>query len=130
MKSSQAESHGPSQPLAMPGPFVELDLDRELEDLHASDSWRQSGMSRKSLVHYADLRLTLIALKAGQRIEEHHNPGRISVQPVAGHIRMQAAGKSFDLPKGKILSLDQAVRHDVEAVGEDSAFLLTVAVPK
>jgi hypothetical protein len=44
------------------------------------------------------------------------------------HIRMHADGKLFDLPQGKILVLDRAITHDVEAI-EESAFLLTVAYP-
>lgn len=42
---------------------------------------------------------------------------------------MHADDKLFDLPQGKILVLDRAVVHDVEAL-EDSAFLLTVAYPQ
>ncbi len=67
-------------------------------------------------------------MKANTRIPEHHNPGRISVQTIFGYIRMQADGKLFDLPQGKMLVLDRAVTHDVEAL-EESAFLLTVAYP-
>jgi quercetin dioxygenase-like cupin family protein len=129
-QKGQAESQVSSQPIAMPGSSFELDIEEELSALHQTDTWRQTGTSRKSLVRYPDFRISLIALKAEHRIEEHHNPGRISVQPVAGHIRMQAAGKLVDLPKGKILVLDRAVTHDVKAVGQDSAFLLTVAFPE
>jgi quercetin dioxygenase-like cupin family protein len=129
-KNAQAESHIPPQPITMPGAFVELDIEHELSALHQTDAWQQTGISRKSLARYPDFRISLIALKAERRIEEHHNPGRISVQPVVGHIRMQAAGKLFDLPAGKVLVLDRAVTHDVEAIGADSAFLLTVALPE
>jgi len=47
-------------------------------------------------------------------------------EPGVGHIRMCALGKVFDLPKGRVLVLDRAVRRDVEAL-EESAFLLTVS---
>lgn len=110
-----------------PVPAYELDLGAEIEGLHREPAW-QAGISRKSLVRYPDFRVSLIAIKAGRRIEEHQNPGRISIQPIAGHIRMHALGTVFDLPNGKILVLDRAVRHDVEAV-DDSAFLLTVSHP-
>jgi len=129
-KNTQAESHTSPQPITMPGASVELDIEQELSALHQTDAWQQTGISRKSLARYPDFRISLIALKAERRIEEHHNPGRISVQPVVGHIRMQAAGKLFDLPTGKVLVLDRAVTHDVEAIGKDSAFLLTVALPE
>ena len=39
---------------------------------------------------------------------------------------MRALGRSFDLPRGRILALESNVPHDVEAV-EASVFLLTVA---
>lgn len=129
-EKSQGQSNASPRPITMPGPFVELDIEQELSALHQTDAWQQTGISRKSLTRYPDFRISLIAVKAGRRIEEHHNPGRISVQPVVGHIRMQAVGKLFDLPKGRILVLDRAVSHDVEAIGEDSAFLLTVALPE
>jgi hypothetical protein len=35
-------------------------------------------------------------------------------------------GRSFDLPAGGLLALDQALPHDVEAL-EKSALLLTIA---
>ncbi len=125
----QDRSNASAHPVTMPGPSVDLDLEQELPALQQTDAWQQTGISRKSLVRYPDFHISLIAVKAGRRIEEHYNPGRISVQPVVGHIRMHAAGKLFDLPKGNVLVLDRAVRHDVEAIGEDSAFLLTVALP-
>jgi len=67
-------------------------------------------------------------MKAKTRIEEHHADGRISVQTIAGLIRMRVTGKDFDLPVGHLLALDHEVRHDVEAL-EDSAFLLTISRP-
>jgi quercetin dioxygenase-like cupin family protein len=67
-------------------------------------------------------------MKAKTRIPDHHNPGRICIQTIFGHIRMRTLEKVFDLPQGKMLVLDRAITHDVEAV-EESAFLLTVAHP-
>ena len=65
-------------------------------------------------------------MEAGTRIEIHQNPGRISVQTVPGHIRMHPAGKILDLPRGRVLVLDRAVSHGVEALA-GSTSLLTVA---
>lgn len=107
---------------------AELDIEKELDVLRRSSEWH-SGLARKVLVRYPNFHITLRAMKAGACIPEHQNPGRISVQTVHGHIRMHAGGKLFELPKGKVLVLDRAVRHDVEAV-EESAFLLTVALPE
>jgi quercetin dioxygenase-like cupin family protein len=128
MQNTQQTSNSEQpQMLEHPSESLSIDLNSEIGSLHRDEDWRIKGITRKALVRYSDFRLTLIAMKSATRIEEHHNPGRISVHTVAGHIRMRAAGQIFDLPKGYVLVLDRAVRHDVEAL-EDSAFLLTVAL--
>ena len=104
---------------------TELDLESEIAQLHRSPEW-STGIARRVLVRYPDLQITLRTMRAHTRIPDHHNPGRICVQTVQGHIRMHADGEVFDLPKGKMLLLDRAIVHDVEAF-EESAFLLTVA---
>lgn len=63
------------------------------------------------------------------QLHEHMATGRISVQVVAGHIRMQMAGKIFDLPAGHLMALDRAIPHNVQAL-EESAFLLTICWPE
>ncbi len=123
-----AEPLAPRPAEQLPGPALAVDLHGEMEQLSEAEA-TEAGVKRKGLVRYPDLRISLNVLKAGTRIEEHHNPGRISVHTVAGHIRMRALGKTFDLPQGRLLILDRAVRHDVEAV-EDSAFLLTSVPPE
>lgn len=113
---------------SMPIASTELDLELEIAQLHRSPEW-STGIARKVLVQYPDLQITLRTMRAHTRIPEHHNPGRICVQTVQGRIRMHADGQVFDLPKGKMLVLDRAIVHDVEAF-EESAFLLTVAYPQ
>jgi quercetin dioxygenase-like cupin family protein len=111
----------------MAAPFLEFDLIRELEQLHGERDWNR-GQNAKTLVKYDDFRVVLIALKAGARLPGHQNKGRISIQTVAGHILVRAEGRTFDLPAGTLLTLDQNLPHDVEAL-EESAFLLTIAWP-
>ncbi len=114
-----------SSPMA--APFLEFDLTGELERLHAEADWN-SGHNAKTLVKYDNLRVVLMALKAGARVPEHQARGRLSIQTIAGHIRVRADGRTFDLPTGTLLALDQDLPHDVEAL-EESAFLLTIAWP-
>ena len=106
------------------GVFLEFDLNAQVEQLKCEPAW-QNGRNAKTMVKYPDFTIVLMLMKAKTRIEEHHADGRISVQTIAGHIRMHVAGKDFDLPVGHLLALDYEVRHNVEAL-EDSAFLLTI----
>lgn len=114
-------------PHSMAAPFLEFDLTRELAELHREPEWN-SGQNAKTLVKYDDFRVVLTALKAHARLPGHQTEGRISIQTVTGHIQVRAQGRTFDLPTGTLLALDQDVPHDVEAL-EDSAFLLTIAWP-
>jgi quercetin dioxygenase-like cupin family protein len=129
MQPEKAPDKAPQQsPIIMPARSTEFNLGEELEALRQSEEW-ETGIARKVLVRYPDFQITLRRMKASSRIPQHHNPGRICVQTVLGHIRMHADGKLFDLPQGKMLVLDRAITHDVEAI-EESAFLLTVAYPE
>jgi quercetin dioxygenase-like cupin family protein len=110
------------------GPSLEFELAEEIEKLRCEPAY-ETGRNAKTMVKYEDFRIVLTAIKGGTRIHEHHSAGRISVQTMAGHIRMHALDRDFDLPEGRLLVLDRGVQHDVEAL-QDSAFLLTVAWPK
>lgn len=112
---------------ALDGPHLELDLVRELGDLKREPEWL-SGQNARTLVKQGTLSIVLTALKAGHRIPEHQTDGHISIQTLSGRLHVRAGGRTFDLPGGVLLALDQGVRHDVEAI-DDSAFLLTIARP-
>lgn len=111
----------------MAAPFLEFDLKRELEQLRSEPGWG-TGQNARTLVKYDDFRVVLTALKARARLPGHQTDGRISIQTVVGHIQVRAQGRTFDLPAGSLLALDQGIPHDVEAL-EESAFLLTIAWP-
>jgi quercetin dioxygenase-like cupin family protein len=129
------EVHGKEESVApqraheqMIGDSLEYDLQREIELLRVEEAYRH-GRNSKTLVKYPDFRVVLVVIKGGVRIQEHTAAGRISVQAVAGHIRMHVRGTVLDLRTGRLLVIDRDIPHDVEAV-DDSAFLLTIAWPK
>jgi quercetin dioxygenase-like cupin family protein len=122
------ETTGTSErvPQWMAAPVLAFDLTHEIAQLHEETAWQQGDRNAKTLVKEADFRIVLIALRAGARMEEHRAAGRISVQTLAGHIRLHTVGTNVDLPTGRLVSLERDVPHDVEAL-EESAFLLTIA---
>jgi quercetin dioxygenase-like cupin family protein len=119
--------HRRPHPRAMAAPFLDFDLGRELDQLQR-ELQPPNDQNAKTLVKYDDLRIVLIALKARARIPGHRAEGRVAVHTIRGHIRMRALERTFDLPAGSLLTLDEGVAHDVEAL-EDSAVLLTIAWP-
>ena len=112
---------------SLASPFLEFDLIAEVERLHGEGTWN-TGHNARTLIKYDDLRVVLMALKAGSRIPEHKANGRISVQVLSGHIRLNASGRTFDLLPGSLLALDERAPHDLEALDE-SAVLLTIVWP-
>ena len=108
-------------------PILQCDLLEEIESLHKEDAWLQeTGPSSKTLVKHSDLRIVLLAMRKKMSMHEHRTAARISVQTLAGHIRLRLPDRTVELPAGQLLVLDQCVPHDVEAE-EDSAFLLTLS---
>ena len=104
-----------------------FELANEIERLREEPAWQQSDRNSKTLVKHPDLRVVLLTLKAGARLEEHHAPGAITVQALAGRLRVRVADEEpVDLVAGDVFALDQAIIHDLEAV-EPSAALLTIA---
>jgi len=109
-------------------PLLTFDLGREIQQLRSEGRW-QSGHTAKTLAKYPDLRVVLVVMKAGGRLDKHRTEGRIAVQTLEGRIRFSTAERSIELVTGQMLTLEQNVPHDVECV-VDSAFLLTIAWPE
>ena len=101
-------------------------LAAELENLRAEPAWRDSDRNAKTLFKKPHLRVVLLALKAGARLEKHEAPGPITVHALAGRLRVRLTNETVELAPGEILSVDGGLAHDVEAI-EQSALLLTIA---
>ena len=111
-------------------PRLHFNVQEEAHELLAQESWRNGAeRSSKTLVKYSDLRLVLVAMKAGTLIQEHRTEGPVSIHCIRGRLRVAAQNQIVDLPVGDLLALDCAVPHRVEAM-EESVFLLTISWPK
>jgi quercetin dioxygenase-like cupin family protein len=108
----------------MPMPVVEVDVLKTLDEVLKE---LKSGHTARTLVKHGSLRILLLALKAGATVPEHQTEGRVSIHALRGHVRVHAGGTAFDLPAGRLLTLDPGERHDVAGI-EDSAVLVTIAM--
>ncbi|MCX7523014.1 cupin domain-containing protein [Microbacterium sp. STN6] len=86
-----------------------------------------SGRSATSVYsgHERVLRQTVIALRAGQRMEEHESPGESTIYVLSGRVLLFAGDVSWSGMTGDLLIVPES-RHALEAE-EDSVILLTVA---
>jgi hypothetical protein len=111
-------------------PLLRFDLQQELHNIRREDSWdRETGRSSKTLAKYPDFRIVLVLMKAATHTGEHRVESRISIQALAGKLRLRLPKQeALELSAGQ-LALDCGMTHDVEAL-EETAFLLTVSWPK
>lgn len=116
------------QPVATSGRLLTFDIAEEVRKLQSEQPW-QAEHTADTIVKYPDLRIVLIALKAGGRLHEHQTAGRLSIQVFSGEIHVRVDGQLIEMSAGKLLTLDRNVPHDVEAKA-DSVFLLTIAWPE
>ncbi len=124
--ATTGSSRRPAEHLA--GPLLTFDLAHELERLRREPSYQQGSRNADTLVHEPNFRIVLVAMKPGERLQEHHAAARISIQVLAGRVRLQLLDRTVDLPAGHLLALEASIEHDVEAL-EESGFLLTLAWP-
>lgn len=78
--------------------------------------------------HERVLRQTLIALRAGEILEEHESPGESTVYVLGGRVRLISGDVEWAGMTGDLLVVPET-RHAL-AADEDSTFLLTVAKPR
>jgi quercetin dioxygenase-like cupin family protein len=132
LSMNQHEDHAQDgrirQLVATSGTLLSFDIAEEVRRLQSEQPW-QAEHTANTIVKYPDLRIVLIALKAGGRLHEHQTAGRLSIQALSGEIHVHVDGQVIEMNTGKLLTLDHDVPHDVEAK-TDSVFLLTIAWPK
>ena len=127
-QSNETHVHRDAEVRRLDAPLLRLDLAQELAELRRGEAYGKSGHSAKTLARYPDLRLVLIALAGGKRIEQHQTRGRVSIHVIEGQITLQVGAERVELGAGCLLEVAPEAAHDVEAV-EPSALLLTVAWP-
>ena len=74
--------------------------------------------------HEHQLRQTVIALRAGEELSEHENPGEATLQVLRGRVLLKACDVSWNGSAGDLMTVPDAL-HSLDAV-EDSVVLLTV----
>ena len=116
----------PGSDRSLSGPIQRFDLDEELMRLRGEKEWQEGRRNAITLRKGGGLSVVLLAMKAGDRLEEHAAPGPISLVIREGRIRFTAEDETVEAGPEGVLTCDAGVRHSVEALS-DAVFLLNVA---
>lgn len=99
----------------------------QILEMKQDESWTKHGRSSRTLHKVGTMRLVLNAMKAGTEIKTHHANGPISVHCIEGKMKFNTEEGSVILQKGELLTLEELVKHSVEAI-EETTFLLTLSL--
>lgn len=114
--------HGPLQT-----PVRVVQLANELATLRLEPVWQRGERVARTIAKEGKLRLVLTLMPAGTRLHEHRAEGALTLQCLAGRLRLEIeATHPLELIEGELVALDGGVTHTAEAVTE-CAFLLTIA---
>jgi quercetin dioxygenase-like cupin family protein len=114
-------------PNAAPNDVAQFSLEQEIADAQRHRPW-QAGTFSKMLCKQGDLRLVLVCLDEGAKMDDHHADGSTVLQVLNGSIRCRAGRQSAELRTRDVMTLRPSIKHSVEAL-EPSVFLLTIAWP-
>lgn len=80
----------------------------------------------ENLAREAGSSVLMMAMEAGDQVQEHSAPGVVSIHVVRGHATVTAEGEAFSLRPGQLALLQPGVRHDVRAESQ-SVLVLVVS---
>lgn len=103
-----------------------FDLAAILGNMKQEPTWRTAKRNAMTLVKQPVFRVVLVALQAGAEIGDHETEGSVTVQAIEGRLTISVGAEEVVLSAGQLLVLRPGQRHSLH-VGEDSAFLLTLA---
>jgi quercetin dioxygenase-like cupin family protein len=107
---------------ALLGAPIRISLSEHVERLQRDANYLEHGRIAGALLLRSELRLVVVALRAGVRIPAHDTSQRITVQGLQGRVRFHCTGESLELTAGGLLVLDRDLLHEIEAL-EESALL-------
>lgn len=113
---------------ALDAALLSFTIEERVKQLTQEKSWQSGDRNAVTLVKNPSVRVTLVALRKGATLREHHVEGPITVYVVDGSIDFIVGRDKCVLKRSGFLSLERTIPHDVKAL-EDSVLLLTIIQP-
>lgn len=103
-----------------------VDLAEVARELRAVVDASSVGHAARTVLREPDLRVVVIAMRAGATIAEHHASDTAMVHVLHGRLRVRLGDRVVELGADHLLPIERGLAHDVVAVGA-SAFMLVLA---
>lgn len=126
-KSNEATAKRPQGDRMLDATLVDFDLNLLIEQVRTEEQWINSDRNAITVFKSDAMRIVLIALHKGAKMDRHTANGMISVQVLEGAMLFNTDEQPVDLGKGQMLALHKNIPHSVFAK-EDTVFLLTLTV--
>jgi quercetin dioxygenase-like cupin family protein len=110
----------------MHGDALTFDLPGEIDQLQREGGWERGDRNAKTLVQEPGLRVVLVALKPGARLDDHQSHAQVTVHVLDGRLLVHLADRTIEAFADRLVSIETGVAHELEAL-EASVFLLTIA---
>jgi quercetin dioxygenase-like cupin family protein len=94
---------------------LDFDLATIAEAMRSEPAYLGEGHTARTLVRTPDLRVVLIAMQAGSRLERHQVDETASLQVLAGRVRVGLPDRMAEIGLHGMLVLGRSIPHDVEA---------------
>ena len=106
-----------------------LESEVKFGEVHNLASQIESGEDRvhfKSIFNTTNGGASLIAFKAGQKLDEHVAPAELMVSALEGEIEFTVTGHPHVLKAGDFLLVGTGVAHSVKALADSKMLLIKV----
>ncbi|MEO7732560.1 MAG: cupin domain-containing protein [Kofleriaceae bacterium] len=105
---------------------IVVDLAEVARELHADADASSVGHAARTVLREPDLRVVVIAMRAGATIAEHHASDTATVHVLHGRLQVRLGDRVVELGADHLLPIERGLAHEVVAIGA-SAFVLTLA---
>ena len=110
------------------GQGLTYELPSEAQALWRDLSRTSGGRAAKTLVKADNLRVVLIAVRAGTTLDPHSITGAASLHVLSGRVTVQVEGRTRPVGSGTFVVLSDNLHEPIAAL-EDTVLLATVAWP-
>lgn len=106
-------------------PLRVIDCLAELAALRDGAAYTAGDHAARTITKRPGIRVVLIALKPGGRMNEHHADFPITLHGLQGRVTLTVGNQAVRLVPGVLVTLAQGILHSLEATDE-GAVLLTI----